>query len=149
MHRAGLFLLSMLSGLLNMLNNSHPPQQKKPLFLQPFRPFACLILRFVCRMILYGRRNAIPSYRQNIETMKYKLLPKHILIVAAIFSLGAFAFVNLDARETSCTEHAAAKSGVPMEQQQEESEDRKLKTPDVMVLTRIIELVHKFANTAL
>jgi hypothetical protein len=81
--------------------------------------------------------------------MKYKLLPKHILIVAAIFSLGAFAFVNLDARETSCTEHAAAKSGVPMEQQQDEPEDRKLKTPDVMVLTRIIDLVHKFANTAL
>jgi hypothetical protein len=80
--------------------------------------------------------------------MKYKLLPKHILTVAAIFSLAAFAFVNLDAREATCTEQAPG-SSMQIEQQQEEPEARKLKTPDVMVLTRIIDLVQKFTNTAL
>lgn len=81
--------------------------------------------------------------------MKRNSLPKSFFLIAVVFSLTAFIFVNVHANLTIpqqvCTQ-------TKMEQAQvkdcEDTDTQEMKIPDVTVLGRILELAQKFLPVA-
>jgi hypothetical protein len=81
--------------------------------------------------------------------MKRKSLPKSLFLIAAIFSLTAFIFVNVHANLTipqqGCTK---ANMEQPQLKDCDDTEDQNVKIPDVTVLGRLLELAQKFLPVA-
>lgn len=81
--------------------------------------------------------------------MKQHSLPKSLFLIAAIFSLTAFVFVNVHANLTSeKKECAAAIVEQPQVKECDETEDRDVPIPDITVLGRMLELAQKFLPVA-
>lgn len=80
--------------------------------------------------------------------MKRKLLPKSLFLAFAVFSLSAFAFVNLHANLT-LPQQSCSQTLVEQPQVQEcDEETSKTPLPDVTVLGRVLELAQKFLPVA-
>ena len=81
--------------------------------------------------------------------MKRKSLPKSLFLIAAVFSLTAFIFVNVHANLTvvqqGCTQ---TKMEQPQVKECDDTEDQDVKIPDVTVLSRLFELAQKFLPVA-
>ena len=81
--------------------------------------------------------------------MKRKSQPKSIFLIAAIFSLTSFIFVNVHANLTSpqgiCSQ---TKIGQPQVKECDDSEEQDVQIPDVTVLGRVLELAQKFLPVA-
>jgi hypothetical protein len=77
--------------------------------------------------------------------MKRKSLPKSLFVLAAVFSLTAFLFVNVHANLTIpqqiCTQTTLDQ---PQVQECEEAENQEVKIPDISVLGRVIDLAQRF-----
>lgn len=81
--------------------------------------------------------------------MKQKLLTKYILIGIVVFSLFSFFYVNLHAAYTgriNCDQQV--KSPQPVLVEEEDKQKNDIPIPDVTVISRVIELVQKFASSS-
>lgn len=82
--------------------------------------------------------------------MKRKSLPKSLFLIATVFSLTAFLFVNVHANLTIphqvCTQSNMEQ---PQVKDCDDTESQDVKIPDVTVLGRVVELAQKFLPVAI
>ncbi len=86
----------------------------------------------------------------KLKTMKRKSLPKSLFLIAAVFSLTAFLFVNVHANLTIPQQQVCTQTGLEQPQVKEcnDTDEQEVKLPDVSILGRVLELALKFIPVA-
>lgn len=81
--------------------------------------------------------------------MKQKSLPKSFFLIAVVFSLAAFVFVNVHASLT-IPQHLCTQTKMEQTQLKEcqDTDTQEMKIPDVTVLGRLLKLAQKFLTIA-